>query len=222
MQLDRYDIQVIGSNNSAIGPLFFQPHGGAIVVHGSQVLDERVHITGHGEVGIATADPRQFAIDRGLIGEEWYEPPGALAVDGDIYAERIQSFKLDVLERLRIGRPTDPSMSGGSRDFLHVDSQLQVGGKISAQMIAVHADHWADDVFEADYPLMPLDALERYVLREHHLPGVPTQADVERAGIDLAEINEMLLRKVEELTLYTIDQEKRVAELERKMDALAR
>jgi hypothetical protein len=78
-----------------------------------------------------------------------------------------------------------------------------------------------DDVFDTDYELMPLDELEAYVQRERHLPGVPPQRDVERAGIDLAQTNEVLLRKVEELTLHAIDQQKRIDELERKIDALA-
>jgi hypothetical protein len=85
----------------------------------------------------------------------------------------------------------------------------------------VHVNEWADDVFDADYELMPLDELEAYVQRERHLPGVPPQRDVEREGIDLAQTNEMLLRKVEELTLHAIDQQKQIEELKRRIDALA-
>jgi hypothetical protein len=129
LQIERHDIRVTGWSDSTFGALYFQREGGAIVVHGSKPIDSRVYITGDGSVGIATADPRWFAIDRELIGEGWSEPPGALAVDGDIYAERIQSLRLDVLDRLRVGRPIDPSMSGAARDFLHVDAKLQVGGK---------------------------------------------------------------------------------------------
>jgi hypothetical protein len=197
-------------------------------VHGSKPLDSRVYITGDGSIGVATADPRLFAIDRELIGSGWSEPPGALAVDGDIYAERVQSLRLDVVDRLRVGPPINPSISGAARDYLHVDAKLQVGGKISAQQIVVHINEWADDVFDADYELMPLDELEAYVQRERHLPGIPPQRDVERDGIDLAQTNEMLLRKVEELTLHAIDhqksmidQQKKIEELERRIDALA-
>jgi hypothetical protein len=221
MQFDRNDIRVAGPTDGAVGDLYLQRFGGPIIVHGAEPLDSRIYLTADGSIGIATADPRLFAIDRELIGPGWSEPPGALAVDGDIYAERIQSLTLDVLDRVRIGRPVNPSVKGAARDLLHVGAKLQVGGKISAQMIAVHANKWADDVFYADYALMPLDELEAYVAREKHLPGVPTQADVERVGIDLGETNAMLLRKVEELTLHAIDQEKRIDELERKIDALA-
>jgi hypothetical protein len=228
LQIDRQDIRVTGWNDSTFGALYFQREGGAVVVHGSQPIDSRVYITGDGSVGVATADPRLFAIDRELIGPGWAEPPGALAVDGDIYAERVQSLRLDVVDRLRVGPPINPSISGAARDNLHVDAKLQVGGKISAQQIVVHLNEWADDVFDADYELMPLDELEAYVQRERHLPGVPSQRDVERDGIDLAHTNEMLLRKVEELTLHAIDQQKtlidqqkKIEELERSIDALA-
>jgi hypothetical protein len=221
MQFDRNDIRVAGPTDKAVGDLYLQRFGGPIIVHGAEPLDSRIYLTADGSVGIATADPRLFAIDRELIGPGWAEPPGALAVDGDIYAERIQGLRLDVVDRLRVGRPVNPAVSGGARDYLHVDAILQVGGKISAQMIVVHANKWADDVFDEDYVLTPLDELEAYVMREKHLPGVPTQAAVERAGIDLAEMNATLLRKVEELTLHAIDQQKRIDALERKIDALA-
>jgi hypothetical protein len=228
LQIDPYDIRVTGWSDSTFGALYFQREGGAVVVHASKPIDSRVYITGDGSVGVATGDPRLFAIDRGLIGPGWSEPPGALAVDGDIYAERVQSLTLDVVDRLRVGPPINPSVSGAARDNLHTDAKLQVGGKISAQMIVVHIDKWADDVFDADYELMPLDELEAYVQRERHLPGVPPQRDVERDGIDLAQTNEMLLRKVEELSLHAIDQQKKIEEqqkrteeLERRIDALA-
>jgi hypothetical protein len=222
MQFDRNDIRVAGPTEGAVGDLYLQRFGGPIVVHGAEPLDSRIYLTADGDVGIATADPRLFAIDRELIDPEWPEPPGALAVDGDVYSDRVRTLRLDVLDRLRIGRPTNPSVLGAANDNLHADAKLHVGGKVSAQQIVVHINGWADDVFDADYELMPLDDLEAYVQRERHLPGVPPQRDVERDGIDLAQTNEMLLRKVEELTLHAIDQQKQIEELERRIDALAK
>jgi hypothetical protein len=221
LQIERHDIRVTGWSDTTFGALYFQREGGAVVVHASQPIDARVYITGDGSVGVATADPRLFAIDRELVNPGWDEPPGALAVDGDIYSDRVRTLRLDVLDRLRIGRPANPSVPGPANDKLHADAKLQVAGKISAQQIVVHINHWADDVFDADYELMPLDEVERYVQRERHLPGVPPQRDVERDGIDLAQTNEMLLRKVEELTLHAIDQQKQIEALNRRIDALA-
>jgi hypothetical protein len=221
MQFDRNDIRVAGPTEGAVGDLYLQRFGGPIIVHGAEPLDSRIYLTADGSIGVATANPRQFAIDRELIDAEWPEPPGALAVDGDIYSERVRTVRLDVLDRLRIGRPVNPSLSGAANDNLHVGAKLQVGGKISAQSIVVHINEWADDVFDVGYELMPLDELEAYVQRERHLPGVPPQTTVERDGIDLAQTNEVLLRKVEELTLHAIEQQKKIEEMERRIDALA-
>jgi hypothetical protein len=67
---------------------------------------------------------------------------------------------------------------------------------------------------------MPINELRTFVERERHLPGVPTTRDMQNSGLDLAWSSEMLLRKVEELTLYTIAQQQRIDELERRVDAL--
>ena len=76
---------------------------------------------------------------------------------------------------------------------------------------------WSDYVFEEDYDLMPLDALEAFVKENKHLPGIPTQAEVAKNGIDLGEMNKKLLEKVEELSLYVIEQEKRIKNLEKQL-----
>lgn len=67
---------------------------------------------------------------------------------------------------------------------------------------------WADYVFEEDYELMPTLELEAYIKEHKHLPGVPSAAEVAEEGIDLAEINKILLEKIEELTLRVIELEK--------------
>jgi len=67
---------------------------------------------------------------------------------------------------------------------------------------------WADYVFADDYELMPIDALEAYINEHKHLPGVPSSEEVKREGIDVAEMNKILLEKIEELTLRVIELEK--------------
>ena len=106
-----------------------------------------------------------------------------------------------------------------AHDGVHTDALMQVGGKISAQSIVVHLDHWADDVFDEDYPLLDINDLADFVKRERHLPDVPTEAEAKARGLDVAESSELLLRKVEELTLYTIAQQQKIDELERRIDA---
>lgn len=79
--------------------------------------------------------------------------------------------------------------------------------------------NWADFVFDDDYKLMPLEDVESYIEANNHLPEIPTTEDVLKDGIDVAQMNARLLQKVEELTLYIIEQNKRVSELEKKVNA---
>jgi hypothetical protein len=222
MQMDRNDIRVAGSTSSTVGALYLQRYGGSVVFHGSQSLSSRLYVTMGGDVGIATSDPHEFAVDREFISPSANKPRGALAVDGHIYSDRVSSLEVSVLDKVRIGRRLQSSSAGATLDQLHVDALLQVGGKISAQQIAVHVDKWADDVFEDDCQLMPVDELEVFVKRERHLPGVPSEKEVKATGIDLVDSQAMLLRKIEELTLYTIEQQKRIEELERTVNARAK
>jgi hypothetical protein len=75
---------------------------------------------------------------------------------------------------------------------------------------------WADYVFANDYSLMSLDKLQNFINENGHLPDVPTAEEVVENGFELKEMNVLLLKKVEELTLYLLNQEKRIKDLEKK------
>jgi len=68
-----------------------------------------------------------------------------------------------------------------------------------------------------NYNLMPLKELEQYILQNKHLPDVPTQDEISKDGMDVYEMNAVLLKKVEELTLYVIEQQKQIVELENEI-----
>ncbi|GGB06436.1 TMF family protein [Puia dinghuensis] len=72
---------------------------------------------------------------------------------------------------------------------------------------------WADYVFKKEYRLPSLESIEKYIRENNHLPGIPTSAEVEKNGIDLASTETKLLEKIEQLTLYTIDLQKQVDSL---------
>ena len=81
------------------------------------------------------------------------------------------------------------------------------------------AGTWPDYVFEQGYRLPDLKDLEVYLQTHHHLPDIPSQAQVQQDGIDLSEHAAALLKKVEELTLYTIRQDKQLAEQNARLEA---
>lgn len=92
--------------------------------------------------------------------------------------------------------------------------KLAVEGTIGAREVNVNTTTWSDYVFNTDYKLLPLTEVEKYIAANHHLPEVPSAAEVEEKGINVGEMNALLLKKIEELTLHVIEQEKRIKELE--------
>jgi hypothetical protein len=98
--------------------------------------------------------------------------------------------------------------------------QLENSGLLLAREIKVNALSWADYVFAPAYKLMPLQQVEAYIKAEKHLPNVPSEAALMEDGINVAEMNRILMEKVEELTLYMIDQDKKVREQEARIAEL--
>ena len=95
------------------------------------------------------------------------------------------------------------------------DYKLYVEKGIRAERIRVDiaADNgWADFVFDDDYELMPIAELQAYIKQHKHLPNVPSAEEVAEEGIDLAEMNAILLRQIEELTLRVIELEEKIEE----------
>jgi trimeric autotransporter adhesin len=91
------------------------------------------------------------------------------------------------------------------------DSKLAVKGIIHAEEVKVDLNVTAPDyVFESDYKLANLTDIKEYVDKNHHLPEIPSAAQFAKEGINLSEMNMKLLKKVEELTLYLIDQQKQL------------
>lgn len=91
------------------------------------------------------------------------------------------------------------------------DFSLWVKNGIRTERVKVdiaEENEWADYVFEEDYVLMPIEELEAYIKQHKHLPGVPSAQEVVDEGIDLGEMNKILLEKIEELTLRIIELEK--------------
>ena len=80
--------------------------------------------------------------------------------------------------------------------------------------------NWPDYVFAPDHKLRSLEEVEAFVKKEKHLPNVPSAAEVNQNGIEIAQMNATLLEKVEELTLYLVDLNKRVKALEAENAAL--
>ncbi len=99
------------------------------------------------------------------------------------------------------------------------DYRLAVNGKIRATEIKVETG-WADFVFEDDYNLMEIEELESYINTNKHLPDIPTTKEAENEGINVGEMNAKFLQKIEELTLYVIQQNKKIEDLQEQVNEL--
>lgn len=155
----------------------------------------------------------------GAVGIGTTQPKGNLDVRGVTF-----------LEQLVLGQPisstsalfqlTLPDTFIDSTAFVISSNKrrlFQIGsnGIVRAREIIVdNASNWPDYVFADNYHLLSPDELRTYILTHRHLPNVPPALQIEQDGIPLGEMNRLLLEKIEELTLYILDQEERIRRLE--------
>ena len=97
-------------------------------------------------------------------------------------------------------------------------ANVKINGTLFAKRVKVTLTeiNWWDNVFDKDYSLLPIDSLKNYLVKNKHLPDIPSEKEVMANGLDLGEFNALLLKKIEELTLYIIEQNKRITILEEK------
>jgi len=101
--------------------------------------------------------------------------------------------------------------SGGNMGIGTTDPQgymLAVNGSAIATSMKVKAyGSWPDYVFKPSYQLPSLTDVKTYIAQNHHLPDMPSEADVAKDDINLGEMDKLLTKKVEELTLYLIEKD---------------
>lgn len=96
--------------------------------------------------------------------------------------------------------------------------KMAVLGKVIAEEIKVRkqSNGWPDYVFSSTYKLPSLNEVEKFIKKNSHLPEIPSAKEIEENGLVLGEMNAKLLQKIEELTLYIIEQNKKIISLEEK------
>jgi hypothetical protein len=99
--------------------------------------------------------------------------------------------------------------------------KLAVSGKIGAREVRVtNANPWPDYVFSKQYKLKSLSSLEEYISKNNRLPNMPSAEEVKNNGIELGKINTQVVEKIEELTLYVIELNKKIQKLEKENASL--
>lgn len=96
--------------------------------------------------------------------------------------------------------------------------RLAVDGDVKARRVKVSAENWPDYVFEDTYDLRDLENLRNYLQQYGHLPGVPSKEVAEQEGVFVNDMNVILLEKVEELTLYLLQENERIMTLNKALE----
>jgi hypothetical protein len=135
---------------------------------------------------------------------------GVLVADSYNYASPSRN-DLVVKGKVAIGTPVTTSANGYT---------LAVNGKIGAKDVQIerNSNAWPDYVFAPAYELPSLSEVEQYVRQHHHLSEVPSAKEVEEKGHSVGDMDLILLKKVEELTLYIIEQQKQIDALKKKLE----
>ena len=98
---------------------------------------------------------------------------------------------------------------------------LSINGKVISEEVRVELDgDWPDYVFHNSYKLTSLQQLEKFITSNKHLPNIPAASQVTKEGFDLGDMNRRLLEKIEELTLYIIQQEKKLNSLQQQVNLM--
>ena len=95
--------------------------------------------------------------------------------------------------------------------------KLDVNGTVHAKEVKIDMDGWPDFVFEENHQLPSLKEVQKYIKEHGHLENIPNEKEVVENGVKLGEMDRLLLRKIEELMLYSIDQNKRIKKLEAEL-----
>jgi hypothetical protein len=97
--------------------------------------------------------------------------------------------------------------------------KLEVNGTIRAKEVKLEATNWPDYVFDDEYQLSSLEDVGEFIERNGHLPEFLPASEYEARGVNMLEINQQLLKKVEELTLYLLMQQNKMKEYELKFQS---
>lgn len=188
---------------------------------------ERLRITNGGAVGIGTTNPAELLsvgvassnqgvgiqYDNNTYGRFGMVDPGA---NNDTYIGSFSNnaFRLysNSVERMRFTASGNVGIGTTSPT-----EKLSVNGNMSAKKIIVTNIGWSDYVFGQDYKLISIGELETYIRSNKHLPDIPTEQQVKEHGVSLGDNQALLLKKIEELTLYVIQQQKEITGLHNRI-----
>ncbi len=157
----------------------------------------KLKVYGYSGLKPFTFEASKFIFSNGKVGIGVTNPTVALDIVGDIRCQ-------------------------GNVDLISMNSQSINVENLAAKDITMDMKNAADYVFDANYDLKSLSEVEKFVNEHHHLPGMPSAAEMDANGVSVSKMSNLLLEKIEELTLHMIQLEKENAQLKAKFESLGK
>ncbi|WP_298313287.1 hypothetical protein [uncultured Aquimarina sp.] len=208
-------LKIIPNGNIGIGtgsPQAKLDVRGNTTIIGSTKIDGDTNINGNtsikGDLTLSNPDRSQeFLINKGLDIRLTNIPNSHFSVQNAFGADALY---IDTKGKIAIGELSNSELT----------EQLHVGGRIKARGFIADASSFPDYVFNKNYDLTPIEEVKTYTEIHHSLPGMPTEKEVIKNGLDLKKITTISVEKIEELYLYTFKQQKLIKRQQAKINKL--
>jgi len=194
----------ISHNNEDQGHGYIQINDGFRAVHIGEVSG--APFDGNGYMG--------FNVQKDEATSRWKTGTDGVKNGGNVlYSTMDGTFVVSALGSLGAAAANYTDEQIKQRAVLKVDKN----GVLNTREIEVCATTWCDYVFAEDYELRPLSEVREFININKHLPEVPSEKEVLNDGINLGDMNVIFIKKIEELTLYILEQEEKIKALEEKL-----
>lgn len=209
-------------------------HANGNIGIGTNVPDAKLQVGDNSGAGILL-NSRLTSVEPKIGAQIFWSESSPMRTAGDLIIAPRTDIASSVAFYTNNGSQIDERMIIRANGFIGIgsknpDAELTVKGKIHAQEIKVDLAVPADYVFQkyytgnsilkSDYRMLPIEDLGKFTEKNHHLPNIPSAGEIQANGFNVSEMSNLLLEKIEELTLYSIEQNKEIKQLQEENKVL--